>query len=296
MIESTSTSPITETGLDDQLPPPSGRSPWLWLSAGLVVSLIVALYFRILPDMVEDWWDDPGASHGILIPPVALYIAWLRRGLTLAEPAWPDLRGLWLTLGACLTLLLGTLGAEYFLTRASFVLLLAGLIWTFWGAPRFRTLLFPLVLLLTMIPLPRLVYNMMSAPLQQMASSVAASLVQLLGIAVYQDGNVIHLAGISLGVAEACSGLRSLTSLITAALMVGFLFCTRVRTRVLLVALAVPIAICMNVARVTGTAIIAEHNQQYALGYYHSFSGWLVFLVGFGLVALAAKLLHAWTE
>jgi len=296
MIESTSTSPIAETGRNYPLAPPSGRSPWLWLNASILVSLIVALYFRILPDMVKDWWDDPGASHGILIPPVALYIAWLRRDLTLAEPAWPDLHGLWLTLGACLTLLLGTLGAEFFLTRASFVLLLAGLVWTFWGAPRFRTLLFPLVLLLTMIPLPRLVYNMMSAPLQQMASSVAASLVQLLGIAVYQDGNVIHLAGISLGVAEACSGLRSLTSLITAALMVGFLFCTRVRTRVLLVALAVPIAIGMNVARVTGTAIIAEHNQQYALGYYHSFSGWLVFLVGFGLVALAAKLLHAWTE
>ena len=284
---------VAEAGRNYPLP---GNMLWPWLYASLVAGLTVALYFHILPDMAKDWWDDPGSSHGILIPPVALYIAWLRRDATLAEPAVPDLRGLWVTLSACLMLLTGTLGAEYFLTRTSFVLLLAGVIWTFWGAARFRTLLFPLVLLLTMVPLPRLVYNMMSAPLQQMASSVAASLVQMLGIAVYQDGNVIHLAGISLGVAEACSGLRSLSSLVTAALMVGFLFCTRVRTRVLLVLLAVPIAIGMNVARVTGTAILAEHNQQYALGYYHSFSGWLVFLVGFGLVALAAKLLHAWTE
>ena len=284
---------IAEAGRNYPLP---GRRLWVWLYVGLVAGLTVALYFRILPDMAKDWWDDPGSSHGILIPPVALYIAWLRRDLTLAEPAVPDFRGLWMTLAACLMLLTGTLGAEYFLTRASFVLLLAGVTWTFWGAPRFRTLLFPLVLLLTMVPLPRLVYNMMSAPLQQMASSVAASLVQMLGIAVYQDGNVIHLAGISLGVAEACSGLRSLSSLVTAALMVGFLLCTRVRTRVLLVVLAIPIAIGMNVLRVTGTAIIAEHNQQYALGYYHSFSGWLVFLVGFGFVALAAKVLHAWTE
>jgi len=284
---------VAEAGRNYPLP---GKRLWLWLYTGVVAGLTLALYFHILPDMAKDWWDDPGSSHGILIPPVALYIAWLRRDATLAEPAVPDLRGLWVTLSACLMLLTGTLGAEYFLTRTSFVLLLAGVIWTFWGAARFRTLLFPLVLLLTMVPLPRLVYNMMSAPLQQMASSVAASLVQMLGIAVYQDGNVIHLAGISLGVAEACSGLRSLSSLVTAALMVGFLFCTRVRTRVLLVLLAVPIAIGMNVARVTGTAILAEHNQQYALGYYHSFSGWLVFLVGFGLVALAAKLLHAWTE
>jgi len=273
-----------------------GKSLWLWLNAGLVMGLVIALYFHILPDMAKDWWNDPGASHGILIPPVALYIAWLRRDLTLAQPAFPDLRGLWLTLTACLTLLLGILGAEYFLTRASFVLLVAGLIWTFWGAPRFRTLLFPLVLLLTMVPLPQVVYNMLAAPLQLLASSVATSLVQILGIAVYQDGNVIHLAGISLGVAEACSGLRSLSSLVTAALMVGFLLCTRIRTRVLLVALSIPVAIGMNVLRVTGTALIAEYNQQYALGYYHSFSGWVVFLVGFGIVALMAKLFHTWTE
>jgi exosortase len=287
---------VAEAGRSHPLPASPGRGLWFWLFAALVVGLISALYFRILPEMAKDWWDDPGASHGILIPPVALYIAWLRRDLTLAEPAFADLRGLWLTLCACLMLLVGILGAEYFLSRASFVLLLAGLIWTFWGVRRFRTLLFPLVLLLTMIPLPQVTYNTLAAPLQLMASSVATRLVQALGIAVYQDGNVIHLAGISLGVAEACSGLRSLSSLVTAALMVGFLQCTRIRTRVLLVALSIPVAIGMNVVRVTGTALIAEYNQQYALGYYHSFSGWLVFLVGFGVVALAAKLLHAWME
>jgi exosortase len=274
----------------------SGTGGWFWLEAGIIAGLVIALYFRILPDMAKDWWDDPGASHGMLIPPVALYIAWLRRDLTLAEPAFADVRGLWLTLCACLTLLVGILGAEFFLTRASFVLLSGGLIWTFWGARRFRTLLFPLVLLLTMIPLPRVIYNLLAAPLQLLASSVSTGLVQALGIAVYQDGNVIHLAGISLGVAEACSGLHSLSSLVTAALMVGFLLCTRIRTRVLLVVLSVPVAIGMNVVRVTGTALIAEYNRHYAMGYYHSFSGWLVFLVGFGLVAAAAKLLHRWTE
>ena len=287
---------IAEPRHNDPLAASSARRWWLWIMAGLVTGLIASLYYRILPDMAKDWWEDPGASHGMLIPPVALYIAWIRRDLTLAAPAFPDMRGLWLTLSACLMLVVGILGAEYFLTRASFVLLLGGVIWTFWGAPRFRTLLFPLVLLLTMVPLPQVTYNMLAAPLQLLASSVATSLVQALGIAVYQDGNVIHLAGISLGVAEACSGLRSLSSLVTAALMVGFLQCTRVRTRVLLVLLSVPVAIGMNVLRVTGTALIAEYNQQYALGYYHSFSGWLVFLAGFGIVALVAKLLHRWTE
>lgn len=288
--------PVAEARENYPLTPLSGNSPWMWMKVALVMGLITALYFRVIPDMVRDWIDDPGASHGFLIPPAALYIAWLHRDATFAERPEADLRGLWLTLFACLLLLVGILGAEYFLTRTSFVLLLAGLIWTFWGARRFRTLLFPLVLLLTMIPLPQVTYNMMAAPLQLFASSVATSLVQTLGVAVYRDGNVIHLAGISLGVAEACSGLRSLSSLVTAALMVGFLQCTRIRTRVLLVLLAVPVAIAMNVVRVTGTALIAEYNQQYALGYYHSFSGWLVFLVGFGVVVAASKLLHAWVD
>ncbi len=287
---------IADARGNHQLAPPSGGSRWFWISAVLVAGLMVLMYFRVLPEMAKDWWDDPAFSYGMLIPPVALYIAWLQRDLTLAQPAFPDFRGLWLIFSACVMLLVGTLGAEFFLSRASFVLLVAGLIWTFWGSRRFRTLLFPLVLLLTMVPLPQLVYNALAAPLQLLASSVSGSLVQALGIAVYQDGNVIHLAGISLGVAEACSGLRSLTSLVTAALLVGFLIDKRVRTRVLLVLLSVPVAIGMNVLRVTGTALIAEYNQHYALGYYHSFSGWLVFLAGFGIVVLLAKLLHRWMD
>ena len=285
-----------ELGEKSPLAAEGRKDHFFWLKVSLVSGLVIALYFRVLPDMAMDWWNDPSASHGILIPPFALYIAWTRRSLTMAEPVVPDFRGIWLTMSACLMLIVGILGAEFFLTRASFVVLLAGLIWTFWGAGRFRTLLFPLVLLLTMVPLPQIIYNLLAAPLQLFASQVATELVQAFGVTVYRDGNVIHLAGISLGVAEACSGLRSLSSLATASLLVGFLQCTRIRTRILLVALSIPVAIGMNVVRVAGTALIAEHNQEYALGYYHSFSGWLVFLVGFGIVALAGKLFHTFLE
>jgi len=282
---------------DDGPPVTEGANDrFLWFKASLVAGLVIALYARVLSDLALDWWIDPGSSHGMLIPPIAIYIAWLRRRSTLATPPSADARGLWLTLLACLMLLVGILGAEFFLTRTSFVVLLAGLIWTFWGLPRFKTLLFPIVLLCTMIPLPQIIYNLLAAPLQLFASQVATDLVQSLGVTVYRDGNVIHLAGISLGVAEACSGLRSLTSLVTAALLVGFLQCTRIRTRVLLVSLSVPIAIGMNVVRVAGTALIAEQNQQYALGYYHLFSGWLVFLAGFGIVGAASALLHRWMD
>jgi exosortase len=206
----------------------------------------------------------------------------MHREEVLAAPAATDSRGLWLTAAACLLYLIGKLGAEFFLMRISLVVLLAGLVWTFWGAPRLRKLAFPLVLLLTMVPLPAVLYNRLAAPLQLFASEVAAVSLQALSIPVYQDGNIIHLANTSLGVAEACSGLRSISSLSVLALVLGYLLNPRLGARVLLFLLAIPTAIAVNVLRIVGTALVAEQDPHLAEGFYHSFSGWLVFLVGFG--------------
>jgi len=262
-----------------------------WVQAALLVILIVVLYGQVLIGLAEDWWTDPSLSQGLLIPPLALYIAWTRRRLTLAEPVTPDNRGLWFVAGACAVYLLGKLGAEFFLSRMSFVILLAGLIWTFWGQRRLRTLAFPLVLLATMVPLPTLVYNAVAAPLQLFASDVATNLAQLCGVAVYRDGNVIHLAQASLGVEEACSGLNSLSALMVASLLLGFLVCQRVSARVFLFALSIPLSIAVNVLRVTGTAVIADYYVEFAMGFYHLFSGWLVFLGGFGILYGLARIL-----
>src|SRR5712691_10553273 len=186
--------------------PRSGRKAQLfWLQVAVLVALVTVLYGYVLMDLAQDWWTEPSLSHGLLIPPLALYLAWTRRAETFAQPAAAENRGLWLVAGACLLYLLGKLGAEYFLPRMSFVILLAGLAWTFWGYARLRTMAFPLLLLATMVPLPVIFYNAVSAPLQLFASDMATSLAQIIGVAVYRDGNVIHLANISLGVAEACS-------------------------------------------------------------------------------------------
>ncbi|MBI1791978.1 MAG: exosortase, partial [Acidobacteria bacterium] len=174
-------------------------------------------------------------------------------------------------------------------SRLSFVLLLAGLAWTFWGRARLRTLVFPLLLLATMIPLPSIVYNALAVKLQLFASQVSSNLAQALGVTVFAEGNVIHLAGTTLGVAEACSGLRSLSSLTVMALLLGFLQCQLVRTRVGLVLMALPIAISVNVLRVTGTALLSDYDQDLAMGFYHTFESWLVFLVGMVLVMAASK-------
>ena len=189
-------------------------------------------------------------------------------------------------------LLFGKLAAELFLARLSFLMLAAGLLWTFWGAERVRTLALPLLLLATTIPLPALLYNSLTGPLQLFASSAATQVIQALGVAVHRDGNIIQLANISLGVEEACNGLNALSALVVAALLLGFMICSRNRTRLALLAVAPPLAIAVNVMRVAGTAVLSERHQEAAVGFYHLFSGWLVFVAGFGALYLAALALH----
>jgi len=229
------------------------------------------------------------ASYGMLIPPIAAYIAYARRRSTFAIPARLDARGLLAIAAACLLFLVGKFGAEFFLNRLSLVVLLTGITWTFWGPSRTRSLAFPLLLLATMIPLPQLVYNSLAFPLQLVASEASTSIIRFFGESVYRDGNILQLAHTTLGVAEACSGLHSLASLVVSSLILAFLECSSAWLRLLLVALAVPLAIGVNIVRVAGTAFLADIDQKYAEGFYHSFSGWVIFVAGFGLLWLLAK-------
>jgi exosortase len=268
------------------------KAPGSWLPGALLAAVIVVVYGQLLFDLGSDWWNLPDTSYGMLVPPLAGYIAWKRKLLTLRIPANPSLTGVLWIAGACLTLLIGRLGAEFFLSRISIVILLTGLVYTFWGKERLRTLIFPLLLLATMVPLPVIVYNQLAAPLQLFASQVSTRVAQFFGVSVYQDGNIIQLATTTLGVEEACSGLRSLSALTVMALLLGFLLCRRPLTRVILFAMAFPIAVFVNVIRVSGTAIMADYNPQLAMGFYHTFSGWLVFLLGIAFVFAASKILR----
>ncbi len=263
-----------------------------YLGIGLITLLVCILFGSALIDMAHDWWIEPALSQGMLLPPLALFVAWIERQRILNHPALPDYRGILLTAFACCLFALGRLGSEFFLMRFSFVILVAALIWTFWGAKRLRALGFPLLLLAVMVPLPAIVYNSVAAPLQLFASDVASQIAQAVGVSVFRDGNIIQLAGVSLGVAEACSGLNSLSALIVGSLLLGYLVCARSLSRVLLVVAAVPLAIGVNVLRVAGTAVLADYDQAFAMGFYHAFSGWLVFVAGIAGLYAAARGLH----
>ncbi len=258
--------------------------------AGVVISgLVILVYAAILKDLFNDWWTLPNLSYGLLIPPLAGYLFWLEMPSILARPARPDNRGLLVVLAAMALLVVGNLAAEFFLQRISFVLLLVGLLWTFQGRERLRACGFPLLLLSTMVPLPKIVYERLSTPLQILASGWATHLIQAMGVSAYAEGNVIRLADITLGVEEACSGLNSLSAMVVSALLLAFMMCRRATARTVVLLLAVPLCIAVNIIRIAGTAVIADHAPRFAMGFYHLFSGWVVFLGGFGLLLAAAR-------
>jgi len=261
------------------------------LKIALIAGLVTILYAWTLGDMAHAWWVFPNLSQGMLIPPLAAYLAWQDRTRILALPIKADLRGGWLLFLSSVLFLTGNLGAEYFLPRIAFVLVLVAFTWMFWGVARLHALAFPFMLLATMVPLPALIYNSVATPLQLLASRMATHIAQFFGVSVYQDGNIIHLAAISLGVEEACSGLNSLSALMVGSLLLGHVYSCRGLTRILLLVLSLPIAIAANILRVTGTAILADWDQELALGFYHTFAGWLVFVVGYGMLFLTTKVL-----
>ena len=162
-----------------------------WGTIAGITGLIAALFADVILDLASDWWNLPEASYGMLVPPTALYIAYLQRRTTLAVPAQKTLRGLWLVAFGCIVFLLGKLAGEFFLARISIVFVLAGLTWTFWGSTRLKTLGFPFVLLATMVPLPAIVYNALASPLQLFASRIATDLAQMLGVVCF-SGRKYH--------------------------------------------------------------------------------------------------------
>jgi exosortase len=177
-------------------------------------------------------------------------------------------------------LIVGVLGAELSLSRSSFVFLVGGLIIYFLGWRRFRAILFPWAFLFFMIPIPVIIFNQVAFPLQFLAARLATSLLELFGVPVLREGNIIQLPTTSLEVAQACSGIRSLMSLGALAVIYGYFLETRWLLRVLLVLAAIPIAVAANGLRVMGTGLLGYYwDPDKAEGFFHTFSGWIIFIV-----------------
>lgn len=251
-----------------------------WLPVLILAALLIFLYRHIAVKLVTDWGDLPDFSHGYLIPFFAAFLVWDKRKRLRAIPVQPAWAGITFILLGVADLLLGVLGADLFLQRTSFILLAAGMIWTLLGRGFLRELKFVLFVLCLAIPLPTIVFNQITFPLQIQASTLASALLQFVGVPVLRDGNIIQLPAMPLEVAEACSGIRSLMSLFTVAVIYGYFLERKVWKRVLLAASALPIAVTANVARIFGTGLLVQYwDPVKALGFFHDFQGWLMFLI-----------------
>ena len=251
-------------------------SQWGWLASFCLVA--AAAYGPILGDMAADWAHDENYSHGFLVPLVSVYFLWFHRRW-LAEVEW---RPSWLGLGVLLiglaALVLGEIGAEQFTMRVSFLIVIGGGILFLAGMPALRRVAFPYAYLFFMVPLPYIVYDSIAFPLKLMAARVATAIVLLMGIPIYSEGNVIYLESTTLQVADACSGIRSLMSLLALAAAFAYLTQRGKLARWILTLAAIPIAIFTNMVRIVGTAFLTQHyGVEAAMGFFHEFAGLVVF-------------------
>jgi exosortase len=266
------------------------RAQQIW-KAGVLIVLVVWLYLPIMARLAEQSWNDPNYSHGFVVPIFSIFVLWRERAYLAGLAPHPSAWGVPLLVLAMGVLVLGVLGAELFLSRVSLLLLVAGLIVFFLGWRCLRAVLFPWAFLILMIPIPAIVLNQITFPLQILASKFAAALLPVVGVPVLREGNVINLPAISLEVAEACSGIRSLLSLVTLSVIYGFLAETRKSIRLVLGLASIPIAVVANGLRIVGTGILAQYwDPHKAEGFFHNFSGLLIFLLSLASLILLHRL------
>jgi exosortase len=262
-----------------------------WVTIAWVTILLVACYAPILNSLVRIWSDDPDMGHGFFVPLIAGYIAWQKRDKLAGLVIKPNWWGLAIMLWAAFQLYIATLGAELFLARTSLVISIIGAVLLLGGTECLRLFAFPLFLLFFMVPIPAIIYNQITFPLQLIASSAAEKTITLLQIPVIREGNVLELAEQKLNVVEACSGIRSLLTLTFLSLVYGYFFERRGWVRLALFFSTIPIAIVANAGRVTLTGVVAQFKPELAEGLFHEAQGWVIFMVALVIMVAFHQLL-----
>ncbi len=282
MIENTITKNMaqdTEATPDPFAVRPFRNAQFAW-GAVAICLLMAAVYFQVIEKLLSDWWNIPDFSYGFLVPLFSAYLVWKKRETLLSTKVTPSWSGIAVVALGLLVLLLGVYGSELFLSRVSLVILMAGLVLSFAGWEFLRELRFALLVLLLAIPIPAILFNQITFPLQILASKLASALLPLFGVPVLREGNVIVLPLMRLEVAEACSGIRSLMSLFTLAIFYGYFMEPSIWRRIALALASIPIAIAANAVRILGTGLCVQYwNPDKAVGFFHEFSGWVIFLV-----------------
>ncbi len=252
-----------------------------YLFFGLIGLSFFILYYPVFLKLIQDWENDADYSHGYFIPFIAGYMVWVLKD-ELKEIEWtPNNWGLVIIFLGLAQLIVSWVGSEYFLQGSSMILVLLGIVLFMLGSRAAKKLILPIAYLIFMIPLPAILWNQAAFPLALFASKVSSNLIQGIGISVLREGNILTLPNITLQVAEACSGLRSLVTLLALSAVLAFLSQHGRGKKWILFLSAVPVALACNIFRLTGTAVLARYfGAPVAHGFIHEFSGWVVFVLG----------------
>ncbi len=251
----------------------------------LVGAVYVFLYRNVMAELASDWACDPNFSHGFIVPLVFLYMVWHRKYVLEKTDKQPSNWGFPILGGGMAIYIVGNLGAELFFMRISMIISLAGIIAVYAGVRVLAILLVPLAYLLLMIPVPAIIWNQIAFPLQLFSAKMAAHTIVLTGIPVFREGNILHLANTSLEVIDACSGILSLTSLIALTWLFAFISDFSIWKKWILFLSAIPIAVLVNVIRLTITAMMAAWiGPEAAHGFLHDMSGMIIFISALILV------------
>jgi exosortase len=263
-----------------------------WLALVWFGALLIACYAPILYRMANQWATDENMGHGFFVPIVAGYVVWQRRAELAATPLKTNWWGLAVVLLGGLLSVVATLGVELFTARLSFVIALSGTVLFLGGTKWIKLLSFPLLLLLFMIPIPAIIYSALTLRLQMLASQLGEILITAMGIPVLREGNTLQLPSQTLDIVDACSGIRSLLSLLFLSLVYSYFTDKKVWMRWALLAATVPIAIGANGIRVAVTGWLSEINTKYAGGAYHETEGYIVFVVALAALIGTHRLLN----
>ena len=254
----------------------------IYLQISFLSLLFILLYFPFICTMVHDWNENSNYSHGYLIPFISAFMVWTIRKELREVDLSPNNWGLILIALGLAQLTVAKIGSEYFLQRSSMIVLLFGLSLFLLGNAFTKKISTPLLYLTFMIPIPAIIWNQFAFPMKLFASYIAANLIDFIGISILREGNILHLASTTLEVVDACSGLRSLTSLLALSGALAYIVSLRRISKWILFFSAIPIAIAVNIFRLTSTAMLAQQfGAKVAQGFLHEISGLLVFIIAF---------------